>query len=335
MVITRGKAHADVESAQAKVAQAKAALEYAKANLKATPAFQQNLEALRAGVGAAQAGLDGARAKLDDAVLRAPLDGVVSARTQDPGGLASPSQPILTIQSLNAVWVTIGVPDTVCTRLRLGQPATVTFDALGGVKLTGRIAQINPSADAQNRQFTVRVAVDNAAKTIDPGMFAQVTIVTAQAKHVLVVPIEAVRTDDTLGSYVIIAKPGAPKGASGGAPGGGKPDGAPAAAPGGAPGGAPKIEISTAVFTPVVTGLTDETWTEVRVGLTPKDKVVTMSAMTVNDGQAIRAGGGRTRGEKPGMGKGAPGEKKPEGDAPAHGARKGTPAAGMHRRSGE
>ncbi|HEY3378606.1 MAG TPA: efflux RND transporter periplasmic adaptor subunit, partial [Armatimonadota bacterium] len=160
--ITASKADADLAAARAKVVQAKASLEYAQANAKQSPAYRQSLEALKAGVAAAQASLDSAQSKVDDTVLRSPLDGVVTGRTQDLGSLASPGQAVLTVQAMKKVWVSIAVPAEVSVKLSLNQPATVAFDALDGRTFTARIAQINPSADLQSRQYTVRVILDNA-----------------------------------------------------------------------------------------------------------------------------------------------------------------------------
>jgi membrane fusion protein (multidrug efflux system) len=256
--ITRAKADADLESARARIEQAGAALENARASTQ-SPAFRQSLEALKAGIDAARASLDSAQAKLNDTELRSPLDGVITARTQDPGTLASPGQPILTIQSLNHIWVTIAVPDDVCAKLRLNQPATVAFDALDGRSFPARIAQINPSADLQSRQFAVRVVLDNTGGRFSPGMFARVTVVTEQAEQAPAVPREAVQQDRE-GSYVMTAG-----------------------------------EDGIARRQAVVTGLNDADWVVIVAGVQPGQQVVTMSAMPLRDGQEVQVNSGQRR----------------------------------------
>jgi RND family efflux transporter MFP subunit len=333
--IILAKADADVNAAKAKVAQTRAALDAAKANtqqtaayaenLKAlsenvaaaqaaldaaqantrqTDAYLENLKALNEGITAAQASLDSAQAKLADTVLTSPIDGVVTARTQDPGALASPSTPILTIQSLHHVWVTIAVPQDVSTMIHLNQPATCAFDALNGQAFSGRIAQINPSADAQSRQFTVRVALDNRAKRFSPGMFARVTLLTANVKGSPAVPREALQQDRDGSSYVMVAKAGE-KG-------------------------------MTAEKRPVVVRAQDADWVGIASGVTPADQVVTMSATRLKDGAAIRAGG-RPSGLRNGQ---AGSGSRPSGASGASGARDGAPrgagadgAAAGNRRS--
>lgn len=334
-VVTRTRLDADLEAAKAKVAQAQAALDNARANTAQTPAYQQNLEtlraqvvqaqaaldsaranrkqsaayqqnlaALRAGIAVAQASLDSARARLADTVLISPLDGVVTARTQDPGAMASPGLAILTIQSLNQVWITLAVPDTVCLNLRLNDPATVAFDALGGKALSGRIAQINPSADPASRQFTVRVMLDNASGRFSPGLFARVTLTVDRALQVTAVPPEAVETGRDGGAYVLVVG-----------------------------------KDMTAKEVPVVAGLTDNDWVAITGNVHAGDKVVAMSATPVHDGQAVRAGSGRNRrGGRPGSG-GQPDKRRPGGDTERigpSGARNGDhPDAGGTRPSGD
>jgi len=297
--IIREKADADVASARAKYVQAKAALEFARANAKQTPAFQQNLDALRAAVSIAKASLDSTYSKLSDTVLRSPLDGVVTARNQDLGSLAAPGQPILTVQAMQKVWATIAVPEDVSAKIHLNQLATVAFDALGGRSFTGRIVQINPSADTQSRQFVVRVMLDNRQHLFTAGMFARVSLITAQAMHVLSVPYEAVETDpDTNNDFVWVVS-----------------------------------KDSTAQARPVTKGIADAKWIAILSGLRPGEKVITMSASPLREGQKVRAGGksGKGKGGKP-AGAGAGADAAPAGtatDAPVAGA----PRGGRHKRS--
>lgn len=298
--ITRAKADADFDAAEARVTQAKAALEYAKANAAQSPAFKQNLEALQAGIAVAQASLDTARAKVNDTILRSPLDGVVTARTQDPGGMASPGQALLTLQSLHSLWATVAVPEEICAKLHLGQPVDVAFDALGGRAFPATVGQINPAADVQSRQFTVRVLLNNAGNRFSPGMFARVTLILEKATQVVAIPREALKHAKDVGDYVVVAR-----------------------------------KDQTAHLQPVVPGISDASWVAV-TGLSADESVVTMSAMRLNEGQKIRAGGRRPGGAggRPGMGGpegpgGRPGPGRPEGAGDRPGGSGGPGGSGM------
>ncbi len=259
--LARNKARAEVAASTATVAQAQATLESARANTAQAPAYTQNLAALQAAVEAAQADVRAAQARLADTMLRAPITGVVTQRALDTGAMASPGQSILSVQAIQQVWATVSIPEEVTRRIFQGQTASVTFDALPGQTFAGRIAQILPAADAQSRQFTVRVRVDNRNRRIRPGMFGRVTFTTEKANDALVAPLEAVKTDPT--------KPGA--------------------------GTVTVVADGKAQTRPVQTGLDNGKVIVLRNGVTDGDQVIILSTRPVREGQAVRAGGADRR----------------------------------------
>jgi HlyD family secretion protein len=253
---------AAVEAAAAKVTQAEAALQYAEANTAQRPAYERSLAALRAAVAATEAAVSNAQAQRANTVLTAPLDGWVTGRYLDPGAMATPGQPILAVQYMREVWVRVPVPEEVSAQMRLGAPAQVTLDALPGRAFTGHITQINPSADPQSRQFAVRVALDNAGNLLRPGTFAHVTIETERVRDAVVVPREAVERGEGGASVVVVD------------------------------------QNSTARHRPVTLGASDTNAIAVTEGLTPGEKVVTLCAFPLKDGQQVSLGGERRGGAK-------------------------------------
>lgn len=258
--ISKTQGRADIEAARARVDQAKAALDYARANQAQKPAFQANIAALRATVASAQAALWNAEAQRANTVLAAPLDGFVTGRYMDPGAMATPGQPILAVQEVRQVWATIPVPEEVSRQIYLGQAATVRLDAIPGRAFTGKVVQINPAADPQSRQFVIRVILDNPQNLIKPGMFARVTMVTGRIKGATVVPREAVQRGPSGAAVVVVD------------------------------------EQNTAHRRPVTLGASDTNGIAVTRGVQPGERVVTLSAMPLKDGQAVRVGGGRRKG---------------------------------------
>ncbi len=254
ITITKGKA--DIESARAAVVQAHAGLEYANANIAQKPAYQQNLAALKAAVTAAEDGVRSAKALLADTVLTSPINGYVTARAMDPGSMATPGMPILTLQTIHDVWVTVSVPEEVSRHIRLGQNATAVFDALPGREFVGKIIQINQSADPLSRQFMVRLSLDNRYNLIKPGMFARVTIETQHIRGAVVVPREAVQQGQK-GPTVIVVD-----------------------------------NASVAQHRPVTLGASDPAGIAIIQGVQPGEKVVTLSALPIKDGQSVHVGSG-------------------------------------------
>ncbi len=192
------------EVQQASLNEARAALEFARANLAQKPAYEENLAALRAAVAQAQQNLRAAVARRSYTTLVAPLEGFVTGRFMDPGSMATPGQPILSLQYMQDVWVTMPVPADVAENVTVGHPAQVRFDALPDRKLTGSIIQFNPSADPQSRQFSVRIGLANPGMAIKPGMFAHVVFETGRLRGATLIPREALLSDEK-GSYVMVA----------------------------------------------------------------------------------------------------------------------------------
>lgn len=260
VAIVRNKARADTAVANAAVTQARAALRSAQANRAQGPAYVQNLAALRATVAAAEADLRATQAQRADAVLRAPINGVVTARNMDPGSLATAGQPLLSLQDVRQVWVTTSVPEEVSRRVFAGQPAQVTFDALPGKMFFGKVVQVNPAADPQSRQFTLRVRLANASGQIRSGLFGRVVLETERARQALVVPREAVTrdreqaSDPHAGTVTVVSAQ------------------------------------NTAETRPVRTGLSDANRIAVVSGLRAGEKIVILSGRTLKDGQPVKAG---------------------------------------------
>ena len=273
IVKTKGKA--DIEAARAALKQAEAALEYARANTAQTPAYQQNLAALRAEVEAARADLHNSQAQMSDTVLICPLDGFVTGRYMDPGGLASPSQPIIGVQFIKQVWVTFAVPEEVSSKLHQGESVQVIVDSFPNHPYSASISQINPSADVTSRQYTIRAVIDNPTAQLKPGMYAHITVTTDRLDNAIVVPLEAIQTDKD-GAYVVtVSKTGETTDPSG-----------------------KTIPTLTTHIARVVPGLSDAKYSAILSGVNVGDRVVTMCALPLKDDMHVRIeGGGKGHGK--------------------------------------
>ncbi len=192
IVTTKGKS--DIEAAASAITQAQAGLDFARANTAQRPAYQANLQALRAAVTAAQAGLQNAQSQLNDTVLRSSINGFVTARYIDPGTVVMAGTPIVSIESEKLVYVNVSVPEEISHNVRIGKVATAAFDAIPGPKFEGKITELNPAADPQSRQFTLRMTLANAQNVVKPGMFGRVTFETDRIPNAVVVPREAVKS---------------------------------------------------------------------------------------------------------------------------------------------
>lgn len=153
---------------------------------------QSNVTAAEAQLADAKARLVSARKQLGDAVLRAPLDGIIADRAVNVGDVVSPGTALFFIIDPSSMRLEASVPSEELGSLRIG--ATVQFTVRGYEQpFEGRIDRISPQADAATRQVPIFVTVANAGGRLVAGLFAEGRVVTAAAEG-LVVPMNAVNT---------------------------------------------------------------------------------------------------------------------------------------------
>ena len=119
----------------------------------------ERIEAARAEAQRAQAALAGVRATASDLVLRAPVDGVVTSRSAEPGEVLGPGQPALTIGEARRPFVRVYVNQGVLARIKPGQAATGLLDDFPNRPFAGTVAAI-----ATRAEFTPRVALTESER---------------------------------------------------------------------------------------------------------------------------------------------------------------------------
>lgn len=162
------RAHADQASARAAIAEAKAALESDEADLAKT-------------------------------VIRSPVDGVVLARTVEPGQTvaASLQTPVLFVlaEDLKRMELHVSVDEADVGRVRSGEPATFTVDAYAGRTFSARISKVHYGAQEVDGVVTYRAVlnVDNEDLSLRPGMTGTASIVVEEIEDALTIPNAALR----------------------------------------------------------------------------------------------------------------------------------------------
>lgn len=129
-------ARAAVDSARAAVAAAESHVIQAEAQVEAAGTAPQQVEVSRARAGAATAGVEKYQAAVAQAELnlqyttiRAPIDGVVSKRSVEPGQVVQPGQPLLSVVNLDNIWVTANYKETQLEHMAVKQSARIHVDA--------------------------------------------------------------------------------------------------------------------------------------------------------------------------------------------------------------
>lgn len=301
--IAKSKGQADVAASKAKVNQAQSTLTVAKANSAMNPAYQENLNALRAAVSVAQAQVDQARVLLTETDLKSSIDGVVTARNADEGALASPGSPVLVVQSLQWLFFVSSIPVELGDKVRVGQQAKIMIDGGDISEATGTITNINPSADPQSRQITLRIKVDNTDQKLRPGMFGKINFTSDAKKVDVAVPREAVSYKGKTASIAVVGDDN-------------------------------KVQLRT-----VTLGVSDDKLIEVKDGVKAGEKVVTLTYDQLKDGKEVKISTGKGEGKGTGGPGGGEGRKRREGgegaNAPSSGDVNAAPQSGNPRAGGK
>ena len=158
-------------------------------------------EAARAQAAAARAQLELSETKLAKAVLRAPIDGVISKRTVNVGdyveNMGNPP-PMFRIVDARILELVASVPSARIAELKVGQRLDFSSDALPGQEFAGQVSFVNPAADEATRTVKVKVEVPNEAGALKPGLFVRGRIFTGSRAGVVVLPRSALVTWDTV-----------------------------------------------------------------------------------------------------------------------------------------
>lgn len=117
--------------------------------------------------------------------LASPIDGVVTVRTYDNGDLYG-GQPILVVQKIAPVKLTINVSEQYYSKVKKGDQVKIELDAYPDETFTGKVSLIYPTVDAMTHTFPVEVIVANEDLKIRPGMFARATLNMGTLNHVVV-----------------------------------------------------------------------------------------------------------------------------------------------------
>jgi multidrug efflux pump subunit AcrA (membrane-fusion protein) len=170
----------DVDGAEAELALAQAQLAVAEREvetLKAGP-DPKDVKLAQERLSNAKAQLMAAEAALNDLELLAPFEGTVSTLYIKQGEYLAPGQPVLLLADLNHLRVeTTDLNEIDVARLDVGNPVTVTFDALPDVSVGGKVIRIAPKAsEGSGVNYTVVVELDEIPPRLRWGMTAFVDI---------------------------------------------------------------------------------------------------------------------------------------------------------------
>jgi HlyD family secretion protein len=147
---------------------------------------------------AAQAKVDAAQATLNTARILAPFNGTVTQAIPLPGDQVSATDVAFRVDDLSNLLVDVQVSEVDINSIQVGQPVTLTFDAILDKDYHGEVIEVAQAGDVVSGvvNFTATVHLTDADEQVKPGMTAAVNIVTEQIKDQLLIPNRSVRVVD-------------------------------------------------------------------------------------------------------------------------------------------
>lgn len=216
---------AEAELARARAARTEAAADHARAETlhQRGVAARATFDDTASGLAQADAGIDRAeaavlraraehqaaaartalsRAALEDAVVRAPISGVVVSRDVNVGDTVGAATPLVTIADPASIVLSARLDESAIADVRAGQPAMVRF-ASGAAPVAATVLRRGRTVDTETREFTVDVAPAELPAGWALGQRARVVIAVAEHPDTLAAPTAALaRRDGTVGVWV-------------------------------------------------------------------------------------------------------------------------------------
>lgn len=191
-----------------------------------------------------------ARATLEDYSVRAPFAGTIASVSAKAGQRISNGGAIATIVTERKI-AELSLNEVDATKVNLGDGATLTFDAIEELTLTGSVAEIDTLGAVEQGvvSYTVKISFDSQDSRIKPGMTVNASIVTESKEDVLTVPASAVKNQNGR-SYVLVFEPAL------------------------ADSRGPVASVAEPTRAPVDVGITDDTSIEIISGLTEGQQIV-------------------------------------------------------------
>jgi cobalt-zinc-cadmium efflux system membrane fusion protein len=128
--------------------------------------------------------------------IKAPIDGIVIERKSTPGELVSKDKEICTISDPHDLWVIAEIKERDISAVKVGQDASFTVLAFPDETFHGKVVRTGNQVETESRTLEVRIEVNNSDGRLMPGMFADVEITTTVFQDIIVIPDNALQTDE-------------------------------------------------------------------------------------------------------------------------------------------
>jgi RND family efflux transporter MFP subunit len=255
--------------------------------------FEAQMNLAKAQQTQAEAELRELRIRLDQTKIYSPMTGAVSQRYVDVGALVNPNTPVIQVVNLSTMVTQGNVPERNIGKLRIGNIAIVSVDAIPEQPFNGRVARISPVLDAATRSALIEIDIPNPDRVLKAEMFARIRLDLGSMREATLIPRDGlVYRGQQPGVYV--------------------------------------VEGDRPVFRPIETGMTREDQVEVLANLPAGTQIVGRGATMLREGDRIKAAAaGETVGREQGTRSGSETQRSAKNEPPAQAAG-GSPTGSNH-----
>ncbi len=136
--------------------------------------------------------------------IKSPISGVISERFIKVGNMIGTDQQVFQVTDFDPIQAVIYIPEHERSKIRVGQRAELTADALPGTLFFGKVERISPIIDPTTGTFKATVYMDLGQEELRPGMFGRVKIVYDTRENTKMIPKAAIISEDEIQSVFVI-----------------------------------------------------------------------------------------------------------------------------------
>lgn len=202
--------NADSEIAQLRSLEAAAELaatvyERDKAQLEAEAVSKAQVDSDAADLKSKRAQVAQQQALIAKKTIRAPFAGKLGISTVNVGQYLNAGDKLVTLQSIDPIFVDFAVPQKQLPQVAPGQRVTLTVDAFRDTAFPGKVTAINPKVDVSTRNVLIEATIPNPKRVLLPGMFGTVRVDSGGEERYLTLPQTAI-TYSPYGNTVYVAE---------------------------------------------------------------------------------------------------------------------------------
>jgi RND family efflux transporter MFP subunit len=130
--------------------------------------------------------------QINKTIIKAPFNGVVTAKLSEEGAFAVPGVPLLQITDITNLKFTVNIPENELSQFKLNQSYSLRVDAYSEISLTGKATMIGSKAN-MGSSFPVQFSVNNTSDLkIKSGMFGKVNLKNDNQEKGIIIPASAI-----------------------------------------------------------------------------------------------------------------------------------------------